>query len=298
MNEATQPGAELSEEQAAERLMSLLGGESEEGTEEEGEEPEVPDTPEDEEPTFTIKVDGEEVTLKQSELIAEAQKSRASGKRFEEAAEVRRKAEAEIQSATQERQQLQHALQETQQRLQMFQVPAPDPSLIESDPQEYLRQKANYDHYAQQVAQVAQQRQYLSQQSQWEQQQRIAQETQRLVEAIPELRDATKADSVREAIRAAAQQHGFTPEEINSLGDSRIGILLHKAAQFDAMTKAASASKAQVTEKVAKLPPRAEKPGVSGKPSDDPQQQAMSRLRKSGSVDDAAALLMHRLSKG
>lgn len=62
-------------------------------------------------PVLTVKVNGAEKQVKQSELIAHYQKGDASAKRFEEAAQVRRQAEQLQATLSAERQQLAEALQ-------------------------------------------------------------------------------------------------------------------------------------------------------------------------------------------
>lgn len=98
-------------------------------------------------------------------------------------------------------------------------------------------------------------------------------------------------DTEAEVVKAA-QEVGYTQEELKSVFDVRFVRLAHKAAQYDRLL----ASKAQASEKATKAPPVV-KPGVgSGQraASEQRYKDARGALKKSGDVRDAARLLMMR----
>lgn len=262
---------------------------------------------EDEEPAYTLKlkVDGkeEERTFKRSELTDRLQKAEAAQKRFEEAAAVRKAAESEGRAAAQERAQLAQALQHYTQQLQASAPPEPDPSLLNSDPVEYLRQQHQYQQHFQQAQQATAAQAHLMRQEQAAQEQwyrsHLEAESAALVKAIPEWADAEKAKAGKDGVKKALASFGFRDEEIGSIADSRVVALAHKAAQLDSVTAELAALKAatakaqtDLNSRLRGLPPvRTERPGSAETGSTDGRTRAMQSLRRTGSINDAAAAL-------
>jgi hypothetical protein len=243
-----------------------------------------------EEPTFTLVIDGQEVTKKQSEIIADAQRVAAANKRFEEAAAARKEVDAQKQQAAQDRAQLQQALAHYQQQLESLAPQPPNMELLNTDPVEYLHRKAQYDQLMSERQQAQAAQAYLQQQSQAEQQaqmqQYMADQKSRLLEAIPEWKDEAKAKAGVEEVKNYLSKKGFTEQEIGSLADHRLIVLARQAAMFESLVS----KQAQTVNKVQKLPPKVEKTG-SGVPVTDGRTAGMQRLKQSGSARDAAALI-------
>ena len=268
-------------------------------------EPEPPQA--EEEPTVKVKlkIDGkeEERTLKHSELASELQKSAAAQKRFEEAASVRKQAEAEGRQASQERAQLAQALQHFTAQLQASQPAPPDAALLNTDPVQYLQQQHAYGAWVQQAQQAQAAQAHLAQQEQaaaHESQGRyLAEQSAELVKALPEWSDPAKAKAGKESIRKLMESTGFSADEINSVADARVVRLAHKAAQYDAVVAELQALKAQqqkaqadLTGRLKGLPPvRAERPGSAEISSTDGRTRAMQSLNRTGSLTDAAVVL-------
>ena len=262
---------------------------------------------EDEEPAYTLKlkVDGkeEERTFKRSELTDRLQKAEAAQKRFEEAAAVRKAAESEGRAAAQERAQLAQALQHFTRQLQSSAPPEPDPSLLNSDPVEYLRQQHQYQQHFQQAQQATAAQAHLMRQEQAAQEQwyraHLDEQSAALVKAIPEWADAEKAKAGKEGVKKALASFGFRDEEIGSIADSRVVALAHKAAQLDsvraelaALKDATAKAQNDLNSRLRGLPPvRTERPGSAETGSTDGRTRAMQSLRRTGSINDAAAAL-------
>ena len=262
---------------------------------------------EDEEPAYTLKlkVDGkeEERTFKRSELTDRLQKAEAAQKRFEEAAAVRKAAESEGRAAAQERAKLAQALQHFTQQLQASAPPEPDPSLLNSDPVEYLRQQHQYQQHFQQAQQATAAQAHLMRQEQAAQEQwyrsHLEAESAALVKAIPEWADAEKAKAGKDGVKKALASFGFRAEEIGSIADSRVVALAHKAAQLDsvraelaALKDATAKAQNDLNSRLRGLPPvRTERPGSAETGSTDGRTRAMQSLRRTGSINDAAAAL-------
>jgi len=262
---------------------------------------------EDGEPEYKLKlkVDGkeEERTFTHSELTRRLQKDEAVQKRFEEAAAVRKAAESEGRAAAQERAQLAQALQHFARQLQASAPPEPDPSLLNSDPVEYLRQQHQYQQHFQQAQQATAAQAHLMRQEQAAQEQwyrsHLEAESAALVKAIPEWADAEKAKAGKEGVKKALSSFGFRDEEIGSIADSRVVALAHKAAQLDsvraelaALKEANAKAQNDLNSRLRGLPPvRTERPGSAETGSTDGRTRAMQSLRRTGSINDAAAAL-------
>lgn len=81
-----------------------------------------------------------------------------------------------------------------------------------------------------------------------------------------------------------AVENGISAEEIRNVVDPSVFVLLHKARQFDQAAKVATTKKAAVTPKKAVKPAAA----PSNAKSNAGKQQALDRLRRTGTIEDAA----------
>lgn len=99
------------------------------------------------------------------------------------------------------------------------------------------------------------------------------------------------SDDLYKTLMKAGTDYGFKPEEVGSWVDARAIRLLHDAHQFRKLQ-----SGKPLAEKKVVVPPKVIKPGAAGPSQTQVRQaEAMSRLQKSGRVDDAAAVIRARL---
>lgn len=117
----------------------------------------------------------------------------------------------------------------------------------------------------------------------------ISREAQMLTERIPEWRDESKAQAEKAALREYLIKSGYSPDDVNSVADSRAIVLARKAWLFDQMQAKANVKKAAVV----KIGKKVLKPGSrdATTPQAENIQKLRSQLRKSGSHKDAAALI-------
>lgn len=156
-------------------------------------------------------------------------------------------------------------------------------AIVDADPVQAQKLTIAY----QQLQREAQAKWAELQQSQGQVQQLTeTQRQQMLAEAEKELRARLPdfGPQLAEQIRQAAQEYGIKPEELDSLIDPRHVHVLHDAMKWRAL----QAQKPTAMQKVAKAPP-AIKPQAA-KPRNQ-NQVAFDRLKKSGRVEDLAALL-------
>ncbi len=237
-------------------------------------------------------------------LAREAQRDAAVNAKFQEAANVRKAAEAEAQQAAQHRAQL---LQQID-LVQSLVVPErPDPAMLNPqsdryDPEGYLRAQAEHDAAREYLGGLQQQKQQLLAQQQaqeraaWEQ--REAAERPKLLAAVPDLANPEKAPAILAQLHSYGIEAGFTPEMLAEATSGEV-TLLWKAMQYDKQKAAAQQVKAQARPQQKPAAP-AVKPGVSVPQSSRrvaEVQQLNERLSKTGSIEDAVRLSLALASR-
>src|SRR5574343_942482 len=232
------------------------GTEAEEGQSEDEAKPEPEQEAEPEEQRFKVKVNGEEREIPLSELVKGYQLESDYRIKTSQVAEQARAAQAQYQQAQALQAHYAEALNTYSQQLQSMQPRQPDASLIESNPIDYLRQQQAYQNWQQQMQQVRYEQQVLEADQQQRQQSELAELAKSSMEYLAkEIPGWASGNSVDKGILEYARSAGLVTE---GLGPAiarmpAIGVLMHKAMQYDQMTK----KQASVTEKVAKLPPKA-----------------------------------------
>ena len=280
---------EVSEEEEASEEV-----ETEDTGEEEAEE-------ETEDPSYTIKVDGEEYEVNLEELKAGYQRQSDYTRKSQALAEGRKENEA-IQSERirleQERQMYANGLQmlKEQQSAKLQEFKDVDwENLKEEDPYAYMLKKDEYRDAQDKARNAAQQQQIVQQQQKQQEAQSRATFVQdqysQLVNALPEWDN--KESTVKEDIRKFAISSGYAPEEVDQLADHRSVLILKKAMEFDKLTKKVAPKK-----KAIKKVPKVQKSGrgkVKSEAADDKTKKKRARLRKSGHQDDAASVFYDML---
>lgn len=259
---------------------------------------EASDDSDDVEEYYTVKIDGEERNVTADELVKSYQLEQAAQKRMQEAATERKEVEAERQAIAQQREQYEQALNVLSQQLTV-QEPTQEywEQLYKEDPLEYVKQRDAVRDRKEQLAKVQQEQLRVQQEKQVEMQkahqQYLAEQQTRLLERIPEWRDENVAMQEKQAVIQYAQRIGFTEQELQTASDSRAIEALRKAYLYDELM----AKKPVAKKKVAKAP----KVTKSGKPASKNEitakrkSQALNRLKKTGSKEDAVNYLLERM---
>jgi hypothetical protein len=255
--------------------------EEQSGEEEESEEQEQPQT-------FTVKIDGKEVAVTLDELQKGYSRTQDYTRKTQQIAEVRKQVEAETQAVRAERGQYAQLLGALQAQLQASEPQVDLDRLYNEDPIEWVRQKEVLRERQEKAYAIQAEQQRLYQLSQQEQQQSMQQhlESQKdaLLAALPEWKDPKKAKLEKAMLIESAKSAGFSDEDLKSVYDHRLVLLLRKAALFDQMV-----SKRQGIKPVTNNGPRPAKPGAAGRVSTtNESMRAQQRLAKTGRVDDAA----------
>ena len=263
--------------------------ELDEETEEYEEEPEEEPTP-----TYRVKVGKEEVDVPLEELLKGYSRTADYTKKTQELAENRKAVEAErakIQEASRLRDTYAERLAVIEQMLNQTEKAEDLSVLKETDPIGYAVKVAEQAEREKQLTAVRAERQRLAQQQQSEQSERLqahlASEAAKLRDAIPEMSDEIKGETVKREIRDFAKSIGFSDQELAAVYDSRAVLTLYKAMQYDKLMK----GKSEATKKVVQAP-KMLKPGTSTPEARETEQVKKMRqqLRKSGNKNDAARL--------
>ena len=264
------PGEETSEEQSEES--------------EESEEQEQPQT-------FTVKVDGKEVDVTLDELQKGYSRTQDYTRKTQQIAEVRKQVEQETQAVRAERQQYAQLLGALQAQLQSSEPQVDLERLYNEDPIEWVRQKEVLRERQEKAYAIQAEQQRLSYVGQQEQQRAMQEhlESQKdaLLAALPEWKDPKKAKAEKALVLESAKSVGFSDDDLKSVYDHRLVLLLRKAAMYDQMV-----SKRQGIKPVVNNGPRPAKPGAAGRVSTNTEStRAKQRLAKTGRVDDAASAI-------
>ena len=275
----------------------------EESEEEEAEESEDTDEREPEgEDLYAVTVNGEEQTVTLDELVKGYSRQSDYTRKTQELSEQRKGMEqyhnqwnAEIQQIQAERQQYVNALQNVVENSMgtLDQFATVDWETLKNDnPLEYITKRDEYRDTQERVRQAQFQQQQAhqahQQESQRNHQRALQEEHGKLVQALPEWSEESSRKKLGSEIKEYALTQGYTSEEIGSLVDHRSLLVLHKAMKFD------KASSPEVVKKRVKNKPNVIRTGSPrSKSSEDKSKRTaqMKRLRGTGHIDDASALL-------
>lgn len=263
-------GAEEAETQADpdESLINALNGDddSNDDTKLFGDEPELAVAE-----TYKVKINGKEKDVTREELIAHYQKNEAAQEKFEQAAQIRREAEAQRNEYLQHQQLMAQVIQQIQQQAQQWdQEGQPNwADLLENNPHEYLRQKTKFEQRQQTLQQVQAAQAYLQQQQQSAQlqnmQEYLGKENTKLVtEHIPEWSDKAVREKEEGELISFLKEKGYNDNDLVNLSHSRASNI--KLA-FSAMKYEKLLAKAKAAKKASPPVEAYPVPTVSGKAS-------------------------------
>ena len=272
-------------------------------------EPTPDDLPPDEEPAqsavdaFEIVHNGNQVKLTREEAIKYAMQGFDYTRKTQAVAEQQRALEQRFQAMQFVEQAQPHLMQEAAQvkaiEAQLGRFNRVDwVQLATNDPLEYPKVRAQYDVLSQAYNQAvgnynAKQQQVGNAMSQMRAQ-HLQQEHGRLTDFVPEWKDQAKMEAGKQAVLKYIAANGEDPSYVDSkLDNAFLASLAVKAMKYDNLVK----GKAEKSKQLRTVPP-VSKPGASGQSASvktEQSQKLTDRLRKTGSVEDAAALLLNRM---
>ena len=267
--------------------------------EEEVQEDELEDDEEDEETEsneqkYTVRIDGIDEHIGLDELISGYSRQSSFTKKSQALAEDRKKFEEDMVDAKDLRAQAIHILENAQ--AAQTQAPKKDDQywqdLKDSDPMQFMLERDAIREEQYQASLRQQQIETLKAQETAEQKANLENyvETQRgiLKELIPEWGDQKVADAEKKLILEYGLKVGFNQNELDTAYDARAVATMRKAALLD-----------QIMAKRKGLKPVARTAMKAGSKASDPKgvksKKASVRLKKSGSIDDAASVFYNMI---
>ena len=280
-----EPEVVANEEEATEEASEAedgTEGEGQEGEEQGEEAEEVSAQPEPSDETV-ITVEGAKIPLK--DLKAGYMMQADYSRKTQEVANHRKQIEAMTAQVTQSANVIADFLAR--------QIPdAPDPNLAQTNPGEYVRQKASHDAAMVQMQQILAHtgavKNVATTLNQQQHAELIAQETAKLNDLFPTTATPDGRKAFFENAAASARDLGYSPEEIAQVTDHRMFALAHYAA----LGIKAEQAKAKALAKVEKAPPVAtpkQRKSVQAQNAAR-NREAMKRLARTGSIEDAMGI--------
>lgn len=269
-------------------------GESEETEEtEESETEESPVAELDPNLKLKVKVDGVEQEITLAEALKGYSRTSDYTRKTQELAAQRKAAEEFVTGLRGDRERYAVQLTELERALTDSKPQEPDwVKLQQEHPEQFPSEWARWSQYKEQMAQLAQERQRAEEVVLKDRQQvmaqQVAQAREKLLELIPEWKDQNKAKAEKAKMVAAAQEYGYTEDELRQVIDPRIMQVLRDAALYRDLQKKKPAIQATLS-KVKTVTPG---PSGASRQTKTAAKLAKERLAKSGSLDDFAALLV------
>lgn len=282
-----------------------------EGVEDEGEGDDLDDEEEfgsySDDDLLEVTVDGEKREVSIRDLKARFAGEGAIEKRLQEATETRKAAQAERAAIQQEAEQHRANMLQTVQQLDQFLfmplVQRPDPALRSKNMNEYLMQKDAFEEDQQRIAQLRQAANAVLTQHQQKQAQDRAAARQYESEVLVQKEPTLSTDEGKKAFQAdlalAISHYGFTQEQLSQVDNHALFLMARDAGRYLKLAQKANgpSDREAKDSKGQQRVKRLLKPGsVPSKPAATQavkaRKVAETQARKTGSVDDVAAMLL------
>ena len=293
---------EVEDEQVAPESFDTEESEEEEHEEEhEEEDDDITEDTDDEEDdaasesqSFTVKIDGEEKAVTLDEL-----KQGFSGQKFvqkgmQENAQARKQTEEVYNALLESRQQVTELFSRLQNGSVTRQPVKPDIALLDTDPIGYVEQNARFEQNM--AAYQNEMQQFQQVQNDQLHAQNLAleahrnQEMTKLLEIMPDLADPSKGKVMKEQMLAVGTEYGYGAEEISAIVDHRAIRVLEDARKYREIVAGKSKAVEKATQKKRSQPLKAGSKKASS--SQKELRNKQNRLKKSGSIDDAVAMIL------
>ena len=267
---------------------------------EDDEDDEIDDSDEDdavqETQAYTVKIDGEEKSVSLNEL-----KQGYSGQQFvqkgmQENAQMRKQTEHVYNALLESRQQVTELYQQLQNGNVTRQPLKPDLELLNTDPIGYVEANARYEHqmgaYQNEMQKIQQVQNDQSHAQNMALEAHRNQEMTRLLEIMPDLKDPTKGKVMKGQMLSTGNEYGYSPDEISAIIDHRAIRVLDDARKYREIMAGKTKAVEKATQKQRTKPIKA-----GGKKKSSSQKELRNKqqkLRNSGSIDDAVALILEQ----
>ena len=267
--------------------------------EDEAYEEEEDERPEGEAQFFSVIVDGESQDVPLDELISGYQRQSSFTQKSQQLAEERKGFDVERAALQQARLNYSGVLQQLQQQMQAARTPANFDwdALERNDPVPWLKLKELERQRAGEVAagpdEQLRVQQLTADQQGRELQERLLAETDLVLERIPEWQDSDKKAEDQRKLAEFGRTLGFSDDELSTVYDHRALVTLYKAWQFDELTNGEKVQAAK--SKIGSV--KSGNRETSRRTRSRKQKEQRAKLKKTGKVDDAAAIFSQILAE-
>ena len=244
--------------------------------------------------TYTVKVDGVDVEATLQDLIKSYSGQRYINQGMQKASELKKQAEQAYNGLIQQRAQLDQYSQQVSQNGLVSKPIAPTRALFTDDPLGYMDANLKYSEdmelYQADQNQLAHNHKAMQEAQAETYQANLQYQQEELKRLIPDFADAKKATKLKDNLIQHGGTLGFTEVELRSVVDARTMRTLHESMLW----RQSLEGKSDVQAKLKKARPLM-KSGVkkTGESVKSVEKKLMSKLKKSGSINDAAALLFN-----
>jgi hypothetical protein len=244
--------------------------------------------------TYTVKVDGVDVEATLQDLIKSYSGQRYINQGMQKASELKKQAEQAYNGLIQQRAQLDQYSQQVSQNGLVSKPIAPTRALFTDDPLGYMDANLKYSEdmelYQADQNQLAHNHKAMQEAQAETYQANLQHQQEELKRLIPDFADAKKATKLKNNLIKHGGTLGFTEDELRSVVDARTMRTLHESMLW----RQSLEGKSDVQAKLKKARPLM-KSGVkkTGESVKSVEKKLMSKLKKSGSINDAAALLFN-----
>lgn len=241
--------------------------------------------------TYTVKVDGKEVSVTLEDLKRAYSGQSYIQKGMQEAAAKRKEADQLFQALQSEQQRFMETVQRIQSEGFRPAPQRPDPKLAETDPIGFMQANARYDA---EMAQYQQQQEQLKAVSasqnalrQKAMQAHLAEQAAILQQSIPEFSDAAKAGEIKSKLLKTGAEYGFGEDELAGVTDARTVQVLYDAMRWRELQSGTAKAKKK-PEPPKNLKPRAKRT----EPESVVRKKKMEQAKKSGRMEDWVDVLL------
>jgi hypothetical protein len=289
--EAEQPEeSEEIEEELDENESSDDSGDDEEEAVGKEAEPENEDSKE----LFTVKVDGQEQEVTLDDLKRSFSGQAYIQKGMQETAQQKKQSDEMYQALLNEREQVLKMFNEVQSGQSISAPKPPNQELLKRNPVGYMREKAQYDNdvvkyneQQQNLQKIKEQQDYLYSQSR---SQRLSESAEILKQKVPDFGVPEKAEKLTKDMMEYATYRGYSPQDIDNILEARDVLTLLDATKWRKLQKSRSKADKKVQNARPMVKAGAKKSSQTG--SLKQKEQAVSRMKKTGSIDDVANFLI------
>jgi len=245
--------------------------------------------------SYTVKIDGKDVQVNEEELLAGYSRTADYTRKSQVLAEQRKKVDDELTATQQERQRLQSQLEQLSKanESEIDKLKNTDWERLKLTNQtEYLLKKDRYDDLLAQQKAIDEQTQKVEQQKadefrkKWNE--TLEENKKLIVKKIPKYFDPDEGMKLQNNIRDFGLSEGLSNEELDAMIDARAVNILYKAMLYDQLQKT------KISSKKSKVVPKVQRPGTPStraEVSTEKVKAHRARLKRTGRVDDAAALI-------